>query len=62
MNRFGAWLPEGGGPFVDLAAPELNSGLIAEEQLLFNPCLHTFPCENTEGTGSMSCSNGEEHG
>lgn len=47
---------------MDLAAPELNSGLIAEEQLLFNPCLHTFPRENTEGTGSMSCSNGEEHG
>lgn len=51
-----------GGPFVDLAASELNLGLISEEQLLFNPGRHTFPRRNTEGTGCSSCSNGGQHG
>lgn len=54
----------GGGhwTFVDLAAPELDLGFISVEQLLFNPWLHTLPQGNTEGTGSISCSNSGEHG
>lgn len=42
-----------------LAAPELSSGLISAEQLLFNPWPRTFPPEAIQGAGGMPCSSGK---